>query len=51
MPQMAPLNWVTLFLFFILIFFMFNIMNYFMSLPLKTFKKSSKTQIKISWKW
>nr|QIH95767.1 ATP synthase F0 subunit 8 [Pseudolycoriella sp. XQM-2020] len=29
MPQMAPLNWLSLFFMFSLIFVMFNIMNYF----------------------
>uniref|UniRef100_UPI0030022DBF ATP synthase F0 subunit 8 n=1 Tax=Chilo infuscatellus TaxID=236790 RepID=UPI0030022DBF len=29
MPQMMPINWIILFLFFITIFIIFNIMNYY----------------------
>nr|UHA56206.1 ATP synthase F0 subunit 8 [Trigonodes hyppasia] len=29
MPQMMPINWLMSFIFFILIFLMFNIMNYY----------------------
>nr|YP_009826193.1 ATP synthase F0 subunit 8 [Scythris sinensis]QBY40009.1 ATP synthase F0 subunit 8 [Scythris sinensis] len=29
MPQMMPINWIILFLFFICIFIIFNIMNYY----------------------
>nr|ANJ70441.1 ATP synthase F0 subunit 8 [Helochares sp. BMNH1425100] len=51
MPQMAPLNWLFLFIMFITIFIMFNSMNYF---SFKYPVKSYKTQIKkssINWKW
>nr|YP_010240649.1 ATP synthase F0 subunit 8 [Nicrophorus nepalensis]QTG39886.1 ATP synthase F0 subunit 8 [Nicrophorus nepalensis] len=51
MPQMAPLNWLTLFIFFIIIFLMFNMMTYFVFLytPLKN-KFNTKTS-QINWKW
>nr|QVL27761.1 ATP synthase F0 subunit 8 [Monopis longella] len=29
MPQMMPLNWLFLFFFFIIIFILFNMLNYF----------------------
>nr|ALO71006.1 ATP synthase F0 subunit 8 [Pselaphinae sp. 4 EF-2015] len=52
MPQMAPINWIFLYLLFILIFMMFNFSNYyyyFFSLKnnfkLNYFKKNK------SWKW
>nr|ALO76347.1 ATP synthase F0 subunit 8 [Limnius perrisi] len=51
MPQMAPMNWLTLFLTFIMIFLMFNSMNYFM------FKYQSKSydtttnSFFMNWKW
>nr|WRO45156.1 ATP synthase F0 subunit 8 [Stenothemus biimpressiceps] len=53
MPQMAPLSWLNLFIFFIMIFLIFNSLNYFY------FNKSFHTQgeknktlkNKISWKW
>nr|YP_010988578.1 ATP synthase F0 subunit 8 [Pteroptyx asymmetria]WOR80722.1 ATP synthase F0 subunit 8 [Pteroptyx asymmetria] len=51
MPQMAPLSWLNLFIFFILIFMLFNVMNYF-SLIYKNnnIKKENKKSI-ITWKW
>nr|QWB85834.1 ATP synthase F0 subunit 8 [Dynamostes audax] len=51
MPQMAPLNWLTLFLLFILIFILFNTLNFFSLMYKPT---SSKMKIKIpfnNWKW
>nr|QWZ46339.1 ATP synthase F0 subunit 8 [Machla setosa] len=52
MPQMAPLNWLTLFTFFIFLFLMFNVTNYYLfnykSTPLKTKKPK---QNPINWKW
>nr|YP_010616527.1 ATP synthase F0 subunit 8 [Vagrans egista]WAU48161.1 ATP synthase F0 subunit 8 [Vagrans egista] len=54
MPQMMPINWIFSLLFFILIFIMFNIMNYFIF----KYKNNSNNIIKIkknnsliSWKW
>nr|WIL79813.1 ATP synthase F0 subunit 8 [Callimerus nigroapicalis] len=51
MPQMSPLNWVSLFIYFSLIFMMINSMNYFFV----TYSFSSKTKKlilkKINWKW
>nr|YP_010538736.1 ATP synthase F0 subunit 8 [Pteroptyx tener]QTC08244.1 ATP synthase F0 subunit 8 [Pteroptyx tener]QTC08257.1 ATP synthase F0 subunit 8 [Pteroptyx tener]QTC08270.1 ATP synthase F0 subunit 8 [Pteroptyx tener]QTC08283.1 ATP synthase F0 subunit 8 [Pteroptyx tener]UYE92347.1 ATP synthase F0 subunit 8 [Pteroptyx tener] len=51
MPQMAPLSWLNLFIFFIMIFMLFNVMNYF-SLIYKNnnIKKDTKKSI-ITWKW
>nr|UFZ13846.1 ATP synthase F0 subunit 8 [Neochauliodes fraternus] len=52
MPQMAPLNWLILFIFFIILFIMFNIMNYFMISP--TPDSSSSQNLKnfpLTWKW
>nr|UYC28885.1 ATP synthase F0 subunit 8 [Medeopteryx sp.] len=51
MPQMAPLSWLNLFMFFITIFMLFNIMNYF-SLTYKNnnIKKENNKKI-ITWKW
>nr|APX40463.1 ATP synthase F0 subunit 8 [Cryptocephalus pominorum] len=51
MPQMAPLNWLTLFIVFSLYTIMFSSMNYFffMKTPLKILTKS---QMKIKdWSW
>nr|YP_010501922.1 ATP synthase F0 subunit 8 [Ptomascopus plagiatus]UXC94688.1 ATP synthase F0 subunit 8 [Ptomascopus plagiatus] len=51
MPQMAPMNWLTLFIFFMFIFIIFNSMTYFIYShnPMKTnFNLKSS---KINWKW
>nr|AXS65313.1 ATP synthase F0 subunit 8 [Bostrichoidea sp. 7 KM-2017] len=50
MPQMAPLNWVTLFIFFTSILLIMNTMNFFYKTPLETTKTSHKKTIK-NWKW
>nr|YP_010294900.1 ATP synthase F0 subunit 8 [Oiceoptoma thoracicum]UMO90838.1 ATP synthase F0 subunit 8 [Oiceoptoma thoracicum] len=51
MPQMAPMNWLILFIMFIIIFLMFNSMNYFsFKYPTKSIS-TSKTTSKINWKW
>nr|WKU83860.1 ATP synthase F0 subunit 8 [Chalcosyrphus chalybeus] len=53
MPQMAPMNWLSLFLLFTLIFIFFNIMNYFIYNPM-TPKSKNLNKININsmnWKW
>nr|QWY25983.1 ATP synthase F0 subunit 8 [Gonocephalum kochi] len=52
MPQMAPLNWLTLMIIFIMILILFNIMNYysFTKMSKSTQKLSLKTPI-TNWKW
>nr|YP_010728427.1 ATP synthase F0 subunit 8 [Endochironomus pekanus]WEF49655.1 ATP synthase F0 subunit 8 [Endochironomus pekanus] len=56
MPQMSPMLWSLLFLFFIFLFMFFNILNYFNFIPsyknLNT--EMNKQQIKqniFNWKW
>nr|YP_009704167.1 ATP synthase F0 subunit 8 [Prismognathus prossi]QEN73225.1 ATP synthase F0 subunit 8 [Prismognathus prossi] len=51
MPQMSPLKWLTLMLTFVMIFFMFNLVNFFFSSysPSQVFQKWSKTSK--PWKW
>nr|AWN56082.1 ATP synthase F0 subunit 8 [Anthicidae sp. DPP-2018] len=51
MPQMAPLNWLTLMIYFILILMIISSLNYFSFLytPKKSIIKKSKFQI--NWKW
>uniref|UniRef100_UPI0030FF0A77 ATP synthase F0 subunit 8 n=1 Tax=Carterocephalus argyrostigma TaxID=1663110 RepID=UPI0030FF0A77 len=53
MPQMMPINWIISFLFFILIFILFNILNYYIfninkmsNKKMFFYKKNSLT-----WKW
>nr|UGN61774.1 ATP synthase F0 subunit 8 [Cryptocercus sp. 2 ZQW-2021c] len=52
MPQMMPMSWTILFLFFSATFMLFNFMNYFMYNPTKKKMMEKKIQImeKI-WKW
>nr|AXS66073.1 ATP synthase F0 subunit 8 [Staphylinoidea sp. 14 KM-2017] len=52
MPQMAPMNWLTLFIFFVLVFMLFNTINYFSFLydPQTTASIKNKKKI-INWKW
>nr|QRW36257.1 ATP synthase F0 subunit 8 [Deronectes hispanicus] len=52
MPQMAPMNWLILYMFFFIILIMFNFMTYYMFL-LKN-KLDIKNKInskKFLWKW
>nr|ARH53769.1 ATP synthase F0 subunit 8 [Cercyon borealis] len=51
MPQMAPINWLFLFIFFIGIFMLFNSMNYFsFKYPIKSYQFKSKKTL-MNWKW
>nr|ADO60375.1 ATP synthase F0 subunit 8 [Sericinus montela] len=55
MPQMMPLNWLMYFFFFIMIFIMFNIMNYFIfknnNKNLFSLNISKKILKNFNWKW
>nr|YP_009743891.1 ATP synthase F0 subunit 8 [Leucophlebia lineata]QIE12670.1 ATP synthase F0 subunit 8 [Leucophlebia lineata] len=54
MPQMMPINWIISLFFFISIFMLFNIMNYYIyfDLSLKNKNKNNfKKLINLSWKW
>nr|ADO60453.1 ATP synthase F0 subunit 8 [Anaspis sp. BMNH 840206] len=52
MPQMAPLNWLTLMIYFIIIFMIFNIMNYYSySYKNSDFSSKKKKIINLNWKW
>nr|QRV62450.1 ATP synthase F0 subunit 8 [Hydroporus apenninus] len=52
MPQMAPMNWLILYMFFSLTFIMFNFLNYYLFLinnknnNINKFLKKS-----FNWKW
>nr|AML25695.1 ATP synthase F0 subunit 8 [Staphylinidae sp. BMNH 1274190] len=50
-PQMAPLNWLMLFMMFVISFMMFNYINYYMFIynP-KSIKSSLKLKL-MNWKW
>nr|AFH54404.1 ATP synthase F0 subunit 8 [Chaoborus flavicans] len=53
MPQMAPMNWLILFIFFLFIFILFNIFNFFIFTPLKNFKMTQNNHktSSLTWKW
>nr|QTC08204.1 ATP synthase F0 subunit 8 [Parachauliodes yanbaru] len=52
MPQMAPLNWLILFMFFTILFMIFNIMNYYIYTPsLTSFPKINLKNYSLTWKW
>nr|ASY98629.1 ATP synthase F0 subunit 8 [Iris polystictica] len=52
MPQMMPLNWFMLFMFFSTLLILFNIMNYYMTFNKPFLKPINKTSFKsLNWKW
>nr|YP_009537938.1 ATP synthase F0 subunit 8 [Athyma pravara]AYN60668.1 ATP synthase subunit 8 [Athyma pravara] len=54
MPQMMPINWILSLIFFIMIFIIFNIMNYFIfKYKNINFNINNKKLLKnnFSWKW
>nr|YP_010946937.1 ATP synthase F0 subunit 8 [Sigmella digitalis]WGO57694.1 ATP synthase F0 subunit 8 [Sigmella digitalis] len=52
MPQMMPLSWTLLYLFFLTLFLLFTFMNYYSHIPtpLKSSTKSIHTN-SMNWKW
>nr|YP_010975286.1 ATP synthase F0 subunit 8 [Aneogmena fischeri]WNX92420.1 ATP synthase F0 subunit 8 [Aneogmena fischeri] len=53
MPQMAPINWLSLFIMFSIIFLIFNMMNYYFFTPIMP-KSNLMKNIYINsfnWKW
>nr|UDF83746.1 ATP synthase F0 subunit 8 [Trichopsidea sp.] len=54
MPQMAPMSWLSLFIYFSIIFFLFSNMNYFSFLPTSNKLKKEEKELKtnsMNWKW
>uniref|UniRef100_UPI003002517D ATP synthase F0 subunit 8 n=1 Tax=Astyliasula major TaxID=2908877 RepID=UPI003002517D len=52
MPQMMPLNWLMLFMFFSILMILFNIMNYYIFINKNPSKIKPKMFMKImTWKW
>nr|YP_010132045.1 ATP synthase F0 subunit 8 [Hamaxiella brunnescens]QQD89779.1 ATP synthase F0 subunit 8 [Hamaxiella brunnescens] len=53
MPQMAPINWLSLFIMFSIIFMIFNMMNFYMfnlTMPKSNLIKKIKMN-SLNWKW
>nr|QZP40955.1 ATP synthase F0 subunit 8 [Geoscapheus dilatatus] len=51
MPQMMPLSWIILYIFFITILFMFSFINYYSHIPLPHFNKKNMSSKIMNWKW
>nr|YP_009995301.1 ATP synthase F0 subunit 8 [Ochthebius minoicus]QNP09704.1 ATP synthase F0 subunit 8 [Ochthebius minoicus] len=53
MPQMAPMNWMILFFMVIMIFMLFNSLNYFSFKYLNLMPKKllKFNNFKLTWKW
>nr|YP_009751198.1 ATP synthase F0 subunit 8 [Annamanum lunulatum]QIJ99756.1 ATP synthase F0 subunit 8 [Annamanum lunulatum] len=51
MPQMAPLSWLILMIFFILNFILFNIINYFTFFYNVKSLSKNKISLTYNWKW
>nr|YP_009755822.1 ATP synthase F0 subunit 8 [Harpalus pensylvanicus]QIQ23153.1 ATP synthase F0 subunit 8 [Harpalus pensylvanicus] len=53
MPQMAPMNWLLLYLMFTIIFLLFNFLNYYMFLiqNKKILIKNNFLNKILEWKW
>nr|YP_009532926.1 ATP synthase F0 subunit 8 [Eumantispa harmandi]AMW67933.1 ATP synthase F0 subunit 8 [Eumantispa harmandi]AYG51261.1 ATP synthase F0 subunit 8 [Eumantispa harmandi] len=52
MPQMSPLSWWMLFIYFIIIMLMFNMMNYYIIMYNSPLSKFTKFSFKsLNWKW
>nr|YP_010414778.1 ATP synthase F0 subunit 8 [Mythimna unipuncta]YP_010627125.1 ATP synthase F0 subunit 8 [Targalla apicifascia]URT60132.1 ATP synthase F0 subunit 8 [Mythimna unipuncta]WBK26816.1 ATP synthase F0 subunit 8 [Targalla apicifascia] len=53
MPQMMPINWMISFVFFLLVYLIFNIMNYYI-FNNKKLNKNNNLSFKLknfNWKW
>nr|AST10236.1 ATP synthase F0 subunit 8 [Italochrysa insignis] len=52
MPQMSPLNWLLLFIYFIMILILISIINYYITIYNPTlFLKNKFSQKSLYWKW
>nr|QZL38951.1 ATP synthase F0 subunit 8 [Lixus subtilis] len=51
MPQMAPLNWLTLYILFTLLFLIMVIMNYYNFIYTPKMKMIESMKKTINWKW
>nr|WGO58136.1 ATP synthase F0 subunit 8 [Symploce tubercularis] len=52
MPQMMPLSWLSLYMFFSLMLLMFNFINYYSHIPYPSLSNKKVINIKtFNWKW
>nr|WGO58084.1 ATP synthase F0 subunit 8 [Rhabdoblatta orlovi] len=51
MPQMMPLSWLTLYLFFIMMLLIFSFINYYSFIPQPLSLKKNTSSKTLNWKW
>nr|AOY39711.1 ATP synthase F0 subunit 8 [Scolytinae sp. BMNH 1043001] len=51
MPQMSPLQWTSLFMFFSILFMITLMINYYLFSYLPKYKKFNQLKISTNWKW
>nr|YP_010946859.1 ATP synthase F0 subunit 8 [Rhabdoblatta similsinuata]WGO57616.1 ATP synthase F0 subunit 8 [Rhabdoblatta similsinuata] len=51
MPQMMPLSWLTLYLFFIMMLLIFSFINYYSFIPQPSTAKKMLSFKTLNWKW
>nr|UBN08928.1 ATP synthase F0 subunit 8 [Panesthia sloanei] len=51
MPQMMPLSWTILYMYFIIILLMFSFINYYSFIPLPLLKEKKMSYKIMNWKW
>nr|AEP27501.1 ATP synthase F0 subunit 8 [Strophosoma melanogrammum] len=51
MPQMAPINWLSLYFLFILVYLIFMVTNYYSFIYTPKIIKTQKTMNTLTWKW
>nr|YP_009229016.1 ATP synthase F0 subunit 8 [Blaptica dubia]ALS20323.1 ATP synthase F0 subunit 8 [Blaptica dubia]AMW91030.1 ATP synthase F0 subunit 8 [Blaptica dubia]AVN67583.1 ATP synthase F0 subunit 8 [Blaptica dubia] len=51
MPQMMPMNWLTLYMLFILMFLLFSFINYFSLINYPALLKKQLSIKPLDWKW
>nr|WNU00258.1 ATP synthase subunit 8 [Phyllotreta armoraciae] len=51
MPQMMPMNWLTLMMYFILFFYLILILNYYMISYQPSKNTLSLNKLNYTWKW
>nr|WGO58201.1 ATP synthase F0 subunit 8 [Allacta transversa] len=51
MPQMMPISWLMLFMYFSISFMLINMMNYFFYMPISNTKNVYINSKVLYWKW
>nr|ARH55188.1 ATP synthase F0 subunit 8 [Setarhynchus sp. AH-2016] len=51
MPQMAPMNWISLYMYFLMMYIITTIIIYYMFVYFPKQKMMNKYQTKVLWKW